>query len=372
MTFIDDPLVDEFSPTCGYHEAFVYERGGTVLVGQLTGVHLLSWERVRDDISHAEVRMVGSECCGILEDVEVVVHELHIYRSGEKVWEGPITRLEFEYDGVDIFAEDILWAGKKRALEYGYNLEKAPDNAVEVAAAIVIWQLVLPFGNPWNLDVQPVYGPSDPETTRATNSWASTVWEELDVLAEDGGIDYTMVGRTLYIWDVHLRWVTLAPLVDADISTLPRIVEYGNDFANRVIYTDGSGYAGVATADSGTLDTYSRYIDLIIPIEDRDEDEPPSALVLSNWYDVAARNVVKHYPPRQAIIVPANSTLMPSSPWVINDLIPGSWMMVQMDRMCRQVDEWQRLDSVKVVEDEDGERVQITVSSAPATMVWNP
>ena len=367
----DTFVADSFSPTCGTHTAFIYERGGVTLVGQLTGLVHLEWERVRDDISKAHVRLIGSECCTILADTSTVIHELHIYRSGEKVWEGVITRLEFEHDGSDIYAEDLLWVPKRRAVEMGYDWSKNPVNAIDLAVYLLKDLCYSRYGDPWNMaaNVIPVYGPGDPETVRAINSWEATVWDELDILAEDGGIDYTVVNRTIYIWDVHLRWSTLPDLVDTDISSFPRIVEYGNEFANRVAYTDGSGYAGVAVADSGTLNTYSHYVDVIISTEDRHEDEPPSSLVLSNWYDVALRNVQKMYPPKVAIVVPANSTLMPSSPWVVNDLIPGSWMMVSMDRLCRSVNEWQRLEAVKVVEDENGERVQITCGSAPVTMV---
>lgn len=360
----NDPLAP---PTCGTHEAFIYERGGTVLVGQLTGITFVSWERTRDDISKAEVRMVGSECCEVMMGVGTILHELWIYRSGTLVWSGVITRLEFEYDGIDVFAEDFLWILKKKVTEVGYNFLDNPANAVEAAAAICIFQGFLTYGNPWNIvDVQPLYGPNDIQTLIQTNPWSTTIWDTLDVMAEDGGIDYVMVNRTLRIWDVHTMWYVLQPLEDTHISTFPRIVEYGNEFANRVVYTDGSGYAGVATSDSATLDTYTRTIDYHIAIEDRDEDEPPSQLVLSHWYDAALRNVQKMYPPQQSIIVPANSTLMPSSPWVISEVYPGAWCQVSMERMCRNISEWQKLDAIKVVEDVDGERVQVTLGTAPS------
>ena len=54
-------------------------------------------------------------------DLRTILHELHIYRNGEPVWEGPITRLEYEFDQVRIFAEDVLWATNRSAIEKGYN-----------------------------------------------------------------------------------------------------------------------------------------------------------------------------------------------------------------------------------------------------------
>jgi hypothetical protein len=40
-----------------------------------------------------------------------------------------------------------------------------------------------------------------------------------------------------------------------------------------------------------------------------------------------------------------------------------------MDRLCRQVDEYQRLHTLRVTEDAKGEKVQITCLTAPATFV---
>ena len=356
------------APICATHRAYVYERGGTVLMGELVGMVACEWGRNRDDISTAQVHLVGNECCALVVDLGTVLHELHIYRAEELVWIGVITRLEFEYDGVDIYAEDLLWVAKRRVLEKGYDFRTNGISVVTLFHALTSIECYGKYGDIWNMvpGLTPINGPDDPITRRVVNAYQSTIWMELDKLAEDHGVDYTMVGRRLYYFDVHLKWMEYSTLLAEHISSFPRIVEYGNSFANRVFYTNGSGVAGSGTADSATLDLYGHYVDHLISVNNEGADnEPPSQAVLDNWIDNAQRQVTKMYPPTMSIVVPANSTLMPSCPWPVNDLIPGAWFKVEMDRLCRQVDEWQRLHTLRVIEDANGESVQVSCITAP-------
>ena len=360
------------SPICATHRAYVYQRGGTVLMGELMGMISCEWGRNRDDISTAQVHLIGDECCALVVDVGTVIHELHIYRNDELVWIGVITRLEFEWDGVDIYAEDLLWVPKRRVLEKGYDYRSTGISVVTLFLGLAAYECYGKYGDPWNMvpGLTAIDGPDDPITHRVVNSFQTTVWAEMDKLAEDHGIDYTMVGRTLYFFDVHLKWLEYPTLLADHVSSFPRIVEYGNSFADRVFYTNGSGVAGSATAPVPILDTYSRYVDHLISVNNEGADNaPPSQAVLDNWIENAQRTVEKMYPPAQSIVVPANSTLMPSSPWVVNDLIPGAWFKVEMDRLCREVDEWQRLHTMRVSEDASGEKVQVTCITAPSTFV---
>src|SRR4051794_18965597 len=107
--------------TCGTHRALVYERGGINFIGELTPLTAVRWRRGRDDVSTAEVVVPTYECCDLLGDLRAVVMELHILREDVPVWQGPITRIEYEWDTVRVFAEDMLWVAKRRVLEVGYN-----------------------------------------------------------------------------------------------------------------------------------------------------------------------------------------------------------------------------------------------------------
>ena len=213
-------------------------------------------------------------------------------------------------------------------------------------------------------------------------------------MAEDYGIDYSTVGRNIYWWDINVRapFLEIDPLDPADIADYPRIVEYGNDLATRYFRTDGSGYAGIADAPSDIRDKYGTAIDIISAEKSQaavappryvvDEDgnvvpgspilpDPPSDAKRATWQATAERRIADRYPVKQNIVVPANSTLMPTSPWDINGVPAGAWTQVTVDRLCRgSVTQWQRLHELRVTETgTGGEIVQVSLVSAPSNQI---
>lgn len=367
---------------CGRNRALVYTAGGLTLVGELEGAFSIRWQRIRDDISTAQVSVSLTECCDVLEQVHCVTNELHIYRDDALVWCGPITRLEFEWDRCDIFAEDMLWVAKRRALNYGYNLQDPPngDGPVNAIAHMhfLLSQCYFPFAmDPWSMTgrLHPVYGPEDPDTGRQANAWSTTIWAEFDITAEDYGTDYAVVGRDIYYFDHHYKWNTIEPLAPEDIADYPRLVEYGNSVATRFVRTDGSGMAGIAEIDVVRRGTFPHPIDVVSnensQAEIRDPDKPPTATDIARWQRTAEKQIQNHWPIPRSIIVPANSTLMPTSPWDIATLMPGCWFDVSIDRLCRgTVHEFNRLHELNVEETgEGGEVVRVTTIPPPNTPV---
>ncbi len=388
---------------CGRNKAYVYQKGGEVLVGELWAAYSIRWQRIRDAISTAQATISMNDCCDILEQVEPVACELHIYRDDEMVWCGVITRMDFEYDRVDIVAEDMLWVAKRRAITEGYNYQSYPQNidapqgpdpsnpslnapnqstnAVDLSYDLLIDQCYSQYGDEWNMadHIFKVNGPAncDPRSARQTNALSTTVWAEVDKIAEDNGTDYTMVGRDFYVWDVNLNWDEISPLDAADISTYPRLVEYGNSLATRYFRTDGSGFAGQASAPAAIRDRYADAID-IISNENQQAEAPtevpppvPSPTTIETWTRTAARRLSNMYPVERSIVVPANSSLMPTSTWDINNLRPGVWFEVTVDRLCRPVaTEYNRLHELKVTETgTGGENVAVTTIQPPSFMI---
>lgn len=368
---------------CGRHRAFIYQHGGQVVQGELTDIVRVKWQRIRDDISVASVRIGPSLCCEVLDGTNVVLNELHIWRDDELVWCGIITRLEFEVEGADIFAEDMLWVAKRRALSVGHNYQYPPSGggpfpALEFMDDLLREMTFFMPGDPWHmLDyIHPIPGPEDPMIAPQNNAWASTTWELFDKAAEDYGMDYTVVGRDVYYFDVHLAWTTLPRLEETHIAEGMRIVEYGNEFATRYIHTNNSGYAGIGIAPSPYPEMYGEFIDVIGgPSEQAAratdgttlEPEAPTWEELVKWQETAMKHILELVPPKTSVLVPAGSTLMPSCPWNVNELIPGSWFEVLSNRLCRGLLEWHRLDEVTVEDSgENGETVSITTGSAPS------
>jgi hypothetical protein len=356
---------------CGQHRIFIYARGGVTPITELTPVESVRWERVRDDISTASCAIPTHTCCQELGDLRTILHELHIERNGEIVWQGPITRIEYEHDLVRIYAEDILWQAKRMVLEQGYT--QAYPNLWDVVARmdwLIRDQCFARFGDPWNMvpHLHPYIHPGNPKTSRTVYHYQYTVWEDFDKYAEDSGTDYTVVNRDLYYFDNHLAWNILPELDENFISQFPRVIEYGNSAATRAFITNGEGQAGIAQVPDHM--GYGVVDDLTTNLQDGNPEGPVSPEEVANWAVTAAHSLDGRLPPPVSLSIPDNTTLLPGAPWTINELVPGSWFQVSVDRLCRNITAWQRLHHVLVTESApNGEEVQFTAVSPPSTMI---
>jgi hypothetical protein len=360
---------------CGTHRAFIRTRGGRTTVMELTPVVKVNWLRVRDDISAANVFIgITPECCDQLGDIRTIVHELFITRNNVPVWQGPITRLEYRYDTVEIWAQDVLWVAKHTALSKGYS-QKHPNTTA--CGWRMNWLLKNETyeknGDPWNVvpGIQWVKGGDEPKSSKVVNAWYGTTWDDFDKYAEDGGMDYTVVGRSIMFWDTHLKWRTLPDLFDYYLSDEPAVVEYGNEFQTRAIVTDGNGYAGIYTVPDKTILNDYGLIDTVNSSyqEGQSTSTKPTAADLKAWTEQAKRFVEATPVPPVSVRISENTALLPEAPYDINDLIPGSWVKARVTRLCRKVEEWHKLDQVQVTEENGKETVQISTVSAPKKVV---
>jgi hypothetical protein len=357
---------------CGHHRALIYERGGINYVGELTPLEAIRWNRKRDDISDSEATIGTTECCDLLGDLRTIIHELHIERDGVVVWQGPITRIEYEWNQVRVYAADMLWQATRTVLTAGYD-QSYPNiyNVIDRMHWLLRDQCFLRHGDPWNMvaHLHPMHHPGDPKTSRKVNRYQYYVWEDFDKYAEDMGADYTVVNRDIYYWDINLQWKVIPPLDEQYLSQFPRIVEYGNQAATQGYVTNGEGYAGIATADLEATDLYG-WVDWLVTNQSDGTEGAPTAEEIAGWADSAARNIDERSPAPVAIVIPANTTLLPGAPWVIDDLVPGAWFDVDITRMCRNVSEMQRIHEVNVTETApQGEMVSFTAASAPSHAV---
>jgi len=358
--------------TCGTHRALVYARGGVDFLGELTPLTAVRWQRIRDEVSTAEVIVPTHECCELLGDLRTIAMELHILRNDVPVWQGPIVRLEYEWDTVRVFAEDILWVAKRTVLTVGYN-QSYPNigNAVMRMDWLLREQCFSLNGDPWNTvpHLHPIDHPGGPKTSRIINAFQMYVWEDFDKYGEDMGCDYCVVNRDVYYFDIHLAWANLPELDEQYMSQFPRIVEYGYQCYTRGFVTNGKGFAGMAQQP----DWFQMYgwIDLLISnTTEGTSPSQPSTGDLEQWGETAAANIVDSVPAPVQVVIPANTTLLPGAPWTVDELIPGSWFPITVTRLCRQVTEWQRIHEVVVNESApNGETVSFSAISAPSVRV---
>jgi hypothetical protein len=218
----------------------------------------------------------------------------------------------------------------------------------------------------------------DAMQTNVRPDWSTTAWEEIDGLAATAGLDYTVVGRRIMLWDTHTPIGRLPTMTDGDFSDSPIVSEYGMQTATFLAVSNGSGIAGSVGVENpdrphGTPTYYpygpvemlaSSYGASAAASTDTLTQEGLRALI-SGLNDQATRNIAGRFPTPLIVRVPDNSSLSPECAVGFQQLIPGVWIPLRASGTCRVVTQWQKLDSVTVNVVAGSEKVQVVMGPAP-------
>lgn len=387
---------------CGTHRAFIYAQGGEVLVGEIKPLRNVMWSRKRDDIANAVVDTNGFDydCGQLLGGLRSWQHELVIFRDDERVFEGPITRITYTVDNVEIEAKDVMAYVYRRVMRQGYNdsyrcLKKDAygncipgyqlglTTVVKRAARIIINALarsdpnVLPY-------LTILTTSTDARQSRVAADYSKTAWEEVDDLASVAGLDYVTAGRRIILWDTHYPIGKLPEMRDEHFSNPVIVTEYGMNLANYFAVTNGNGVWGAAIplgtippdetpgpGEVGAFDYYGPIEQLASAYGETEAvvDQVLTAAALAKLEESMAsqarRNIAHRWTTPLIVRVPDNSSITPETNLGINQLIPGVWIPLRATATCRTVAQWQKLDSVTVEEVGGQERVQVVMSPAP-------
>ena len=372
---------------CGTYRVFIYEQGGQKLLGEVTPATKLDFTRVRDDISGCTVFTNGYsfDCGAFYATLRTWMHEIVVFRDGVRVWEGPITRIAYTQDSVEIEAKDVMAYVYRRIMRAGYNdayrlITKGtagrPDEylgllSVVRRAALLVTQALAPFDPNVLPYLTALEYPDDAKESRIVADWSRTCWEEIDDLAATAGLDYTTVGRRILLWDTHRPVGRLPEMRDGDFSDSPIVTEYGMQLATFFAVTNGSGVVGWTSDQKGMI-PYGPIEQLASSYSDSegagDEVMTPEAKAAAEaaLIDQAKRNISGRWPAPLIVRVPDNTTLSPKANIGFQQLIPGVWLPLRSVSTPRQVSQWQKLDSMSVEYDgENGESVHVVFSPAP-------
>lgn len=392
---------------CGDNRAFVYKRGGVEMVGEITNMDQIVWRRVRDDISACDISIRGwSQDCGeLLSMLRSWMYEIVVFRdNGDgpvRVWEGPITRISYEKDQVSIEAKDVMAYVYRRILRSGYNdsyrvtgrkytggvltnpgVVISQPKAVTERAKLII-QNALSYDDPNVLAYMRVFrNPDDARQSRVVPAYSRTAWQEVDDMAAKSGLDYTTAGRRIMLWDTHVPIGLLPEMRDGDFDNSPIVTEYGMQLANYYVVTNNSGVYGAADRfnPDGKPDYYG-YIEMLVSAYGESDGADAVAQVLTDAAKAALeeslstqaeRGIAARWPTPLIVRVPDNSTLNPDLNIGINQLIPGVHVPLRSDITLRTVSQMQKLDSVTVKQDANGETVTVTLSPAPNKRTADP
>jgi len=369
---------------CGTHRVFIYDRGGTIPRGEVTPIARIIYNRKRDDISNCiiDTSGFGDDCCALLSETRCWMHELVVFRDGVRVWEGPITRITYMRDAVEVEAKDVLAYLYRRIMRQGYNDAYRIINGEQVGVATVVERSRRIIMNALAPDDPNLLGyltsfdfPDDARQSRAQPDFAKTAWEEIDDLAATAGLDYVAIGRRILLWDTHRPIGRLPEMRDENFNDPPVITEYGMLLATGFGVTNNAGIYGMA--DRGNLpyplSPYGIVEQLASAYGETEGSGSEETLTsearekLEGTLEVQAeRSIAKRWPTPLVVRVPDNSALTADTPVPFQSLVPGVWIPLRARSTCRELAQWQKLDEVTVEEVAgSSESVRVTMSPAP-------
>lgn len=376
----------------GSYRVFVYEQGGQQIIGEITDQTLLRYRRIRDDISNCTVMYNGTDdqICELLGNIRCWMHEIVVFRNGRRVWEGPITRLTYYTDRVEVEAQDVMAYLYRRIMRQGYNdsyrlltvqddttggvvqVQTGLNTVVERASRIIVNGLaphdinILPYLTRFDFE-------DDARQSRVVPDYATTCWQEVDDLAATAGLDYTVVGRRIILNDTHRPIGRLPQMTNGDFSEPPIVSEYGMQLANYYAVTNGNGVWGHARPlAEGDNNEFYGPVELLTSAYGETEAGPEEVLtqearaqLIETLEQQAARGIASRWPTPLVVRVPDNSTLNPHVEIGFDQLVPGVWVPLVASGTCRSVEQWQKLDEVTIEVTPSGESIQVTMSPAP-------
>lgn len=348
------------------HRAFIYDRGGKTRVAELKQLSQVKWARRRDEPSEASITLSGDACSSqadVLANVEPKRSELVIYRGEQRVWEGPVWRAVWGASTVEIHAKDVSAYLFGTPLSKGYSSAHPNTETVTgrieriIKAEMGVWEVLDPPANvlPF-LEVR--HFPNEARTTQVTKPFEMTVGEHLDALAHRSGIDYTVVGRRVVIWDVSRSIGQTRTLTEADFDGQVIITSYGADHTEVAYVIGEDGRYGKAGNPSSYYGPWTK----IFTVYNEEGTEAPTQ---SEMDSQAARNIAGRTPVPVEVRVPDNSGIRLTHDLTLDMLVPGVRMPLRATLNARRLRQMQKLDLVTVTETAKGETVQVTLSPAP-------
>ena len=340
----------------GHYEVYLLERGGEQ-VAALTNVTDLSWTRTLDDTSSASVTCISEEWADLIHPW---MHEVSIVRNGEQVWVGPVRDKEINMGTSEIVlsCRDLSsWFDKRLVHD---ELDVSEMDMCDYAEQ-VIQSAMRPDPSP-NIQIdksssgKPIDRYIDPETPRVAG-------EEIRELASSG-IDFTVIGRTIYLRGDKFDDKAIQSLLGEHFLQLPVVKESGN-MATWLVATGQGGdiYTYPQTqpsADQWELHPYGlleQVFDASAAFDSDDSNAVPAAT--KSRFDIVG----------QPILYITDGVLHKDAPVKISELVPGRRIDVRMDVGGVALLEQYRLQGVSVKVSDTQEDVSVTLTALGATEI---
>jgi len=391
------------------HSAYIFDRGGKRRVDEILDLSEVKWERARDNISEASIKLVGDACdtqADLLASLRTHRHELVIFRGRARVWEGPLHRISYNAGSTEIFAKDVLAYAAAQPMTQEWDNSYPNSGTVSgrignilsyelthgrtmfysesqegAAAAVAEWVaaggVATPTAGGWMVDVPAFEStamgpainvvphmvihpfPNEARTSAHTLPYEMSVFEHLTGLARQSGIDYTVVGRAIHPWDVSRYSGRLPTITDADFHANVIVTEYGSDHAQAAYVVGQEGAYGSAL-NLKKLAYYGPWSAMYTAYSEEGAEAPEQSELDSQ----AQRNVAGRTPAPMEVRIPDNSSFILRDDIGINQLVPGVQVYLRATMNQRKLAQMQKIDHVVVTENAAGETVQLTLTPA--------
>lgn len=390
------------------HTAMIFDRGGTRRLGPLLDMTKVVWDRRRDSISEANVRIDGDACseqADFLASIRSHRHELVIFRGNDRVWEGPVHRAALHGSYAEIAAKDVLQYPLKTPMTQKYDnsfngdgvtevstrigdilayelahdriefIPDGPDAAALIAEWIAEGGTATPVTGGWDVLVEgwenldpPVnilphmvihHFLDEARTGAVTLPFQMTVGEHLESLSRTSGIDYTAVGRAIHVWDVSRSIGRIGTWTEANFFSDVKITEYGADHAQSS-YTVGQNGTYGSALNLRNLRYYGPWTTIFTAYN----EEATSAPTQEELNSQSQRNLSGRSPVPIEVRIPDNSSIILTDTLTINQLVPGTQVLLRATLNARKMTQLQKIDSVKVTETAQKETVQVVLTPA--------
>jgi hypothetical protein len=349
-----------------HHTVYVYDRGGVTRVGQLIDVSEVMWKRDRDGVSEANIFILGAACSAqaeILSNIEPKRSEIVIFRGAERVWEGPVWRVGWHSDRVEINAHDVMAYVNATPMTQAYQsaVEGESDTVIArieriMAAEMGVWEVLDPPANVMP-HVVAHHSPNEAKTASRSIPFEMTVGEQIQQFARQSGIDYTVIGRAIHFWDTSRSLGQTRTLTEHDFFSEVVITAYGADMTSAVYVIGADGLYGYAAEESPY---YGPWTTILTAWNEEGTAEPGQEELDGQ----AKRNLSGRMPVPVEVRVPDNSGIRLNETLTIHDMVPGVHVLLLATLNSRRMSQMQKIDLVTVTETSEGETVQVTLTPA--------
>lgn len=313
----------------------------------------VTWNRTINDVSEASITVlkgrISAECCAALGSAEPWVHELTIYRDGELVWQGPITKTTSRRDTIVIQAQDVTaWfdhlvntyritytttaadsQGRKMgpitSIAYNHIRLNLTGSSLAVPDYPGIMNYIVVRSTLWPLKVEK-------DGSKNTAIWTAYLGDILREWAKRGLV-WTTVGRALILRGKPTSSTRAQGQLTMDDFTGE--IEVIKDGLQGAVYgfattQDQQDISDGKTLGYGKTKTAYGRLDVLVSL---DEEKVTDA----DLRDAAKEAIAGRYPVPVSISVPDGSALAATAPVTLRQLVPGERFDVLAESFCAPV-----------------------------------